>query len=52
MTDEEVNKFYKELKKHYGKKLVNFEHYPRQFAYQVKLYRYYKERENESSSVQ
>ena len=42
MTDEEVLKFYEELKEHYGDKLVNFEHYPRIFANQVKLYRYYK----------
>ena len=53
MTDSEIVEFYKELKKHYGKDLVNFEVYPKQFAYQVKLYRYYKEREeNESSRLQ
>jgi hypothetical protein len=53
MTNEEVLKFYEELKEFYGENLANFEHYPRQFANQVKLYRYYKAREeNENSSLQ
>lgn len=52
MTDEEVIKFYEELKEHYGKDLVNFEVYPKQFAMQVKMYKYYKERKNEDSSLQ
>jgi hypothetical protein len=51
MTNEEAIKFYEELKEHFGKDLVNFEVYPKQFAYQVKLYKYYKERQNESGSV-
>ena len=42
MTDEEVIKFYEELQEFYGESLANFEHYPKQFANQVKLYRYYK----------
>lgn len=42
MSDEEVMRFYEELVEHYGDKLANFEHYPRQFAYQVKIYRWYK----------
>mgnify|MGYP007091121657 FL=1 len=41
MSDEEALKFYEELQEHYGDKLANFEHYPRQFANQVKLYKYY-----------
>lgn len=53
MTDQEVEEFYNELKEWYGDNLANFEHYPRQFAMQVKLYRYYKVRkENESSDLQ
>ncbi len=52
MNDSEVEAFYKELEEHYGDRLANFEHYPKQFANQVKLYRYYKEKENESSSLQ
>jgi hypothetical protein len=53
MTNEEVLKFYEELKEFYGENLANFEHYPKQFANQVKLYRYYKERnQNENSSLQ
>jgi hypothetical protein len=53
MTNEEVEAFYNELVEHYGDSLVNFEHYPKQFSTQVKLYKYYKERkENEDSSMQ
>jgi len=52
MTDTEVESFYKELEEFFGDSLANFEHYPRQFANQVKVYRYYKEKQNESSSVQ
>ena len=43
MSDEEVLKLYQELEDHYGDNLPNFEHYPKQFTYCVKLYRYYKE---------
>ena len=49
MTDEEVLAFYAELEEWYGDKLANFEHHPRQFAQQVKLYRYYKERREKDS---
>jgi hypothetical protein len=49
MTDKEALEKYKELEEYFGT-LVNFEHYPKQFAYQVKLFNYYKERQNESSS--
>lgn len=45
MTDEEVLAFYNELVEFYGDSLANFEHYPRIFANQVKLYRYYKEKQ-------
>lgn len=44
MTDEEVLTLYNELKEWYGDNLANFEHHPRQFAYQVRLYFYYKQR--------
>lgn len=44
VTDEEAIQFYEELVKYYGDKLANYEHYPYQFANQVRLYRYYKER--------
>jgi hypothetical protein len=46
MSDEEVIKFYNELEEHYGDRLVNFEHHPRQFAHQVLLYRYYINKES------
>lgn len=52
MTNEEVEKFYNELVEFYGESLANFEHYPKQFANQVKLYRYYKEKKNEDRSMQ
>jgi hypothetical protein len=52
MTDTEVMDLYKELQEHYGDSLANFEHYPRIFANQVKMYRYYKEQKNEDSSMQ
>lgn len=52
MTDEEIIKFYDELVEYYGDDLANFEHYPKQFAMQVKLYRYYKDKQNEDSSMQ
>lgn len=42
MTDEEIIKLYEELVEFYGDRLVNFEHYPRQFAMQVKLFKYYR----------
>jgi len=55
MTDLEVTEFYEKLKDHYGDKLVNFEAYPKQFAFQVKMFRYYEkisvpERTNDASS--
>lgn len=46
MSDEEALDFYKKLQEYYGKSLANFEHYPKIFAYQVKLYRYYKAKES------
>lgn len=52
MTEEEISNFYQELVEFYGDKLANFEHHPRQFANQVKLYRYYKEKQNESRNLQ
>jgi hypothetical protein len=52
MTDTEAEQFYKELQEFYGENLVNYEHYPKQFAMQVKLYKYYKEEKNENRSVQ
>jgi hypothetical protein len=52
MTNEEVEKYYNELVEFYGDKLANFEHHPKQFANQVKLYRYYKEKQNEDRSMQ
>ena len=53
MTDEEILKFYEELVEWFGDSLANFEHEPRRFASQVKIYRYYKVRkENENSSMQ
>lgn len=44
MTAEDIEKLYDELVKHYGDKLANFEHEPRRFAYQIKMYQYYKDK--------
>jgi hypothetical protein len=52
MTDQEVLAFYKELQEHYGDALVNFEHHPRQFANQVRMYRYSKEQNERTRSQQ
>ena len=52
MTDSEIEQFYNELVEHYGDDLANFEHNPLQFAMQVKMYKYYKEKKNEDRSVQ
>lgn len=52
MTEQEIENFYNELVQHYGDKLANFEHHPIQFANQVRMYRYYKERQNEDSNMQ
>lgn len=46
MTDTQILAFYNELVEHYGDDLANFEHEPRRFAYQVRIYQYYKERRN------
>lgn len=49
MTDEEVMQKYKELEEWYGDSLANPEHEPRRFAYQVKVYEYYKNRNSNNS---
>jgi len=49
MTEQEVLEYYKELQEHYGEKLVNPEHHPRQFQWQVNTYRYYREKNEERS---
>ena len=40
MTNNEAKQFYKGLKKYWGDELVHFEHYPRKFAWQVKVYKF------------
>lgn len=50
MTDEEVINYYNKLQEHYGDKLVNPEHHPRQFHWQVTTYRYYEERRNATNN--
>lgn len=52
MSDEEVMNMYNEMVEYYGDRLPNFEHYPRQFAYCVRLWKYYKSKQNESSDLQ
>lgn len=50
MTEEQILAFYKELQDWYGESLANFEHHPRQFAYQVRVYQYYKERRGQENN--
>ena len=45
MTDEEVLAKYKELEDYYGGNLPDPEHEPIRFAYYVKLFKYYKPKE-------
>lgn len=52
MTDEQITQFYNELLEHYGDRLANFEHHPRQFQFQVTCYKYFKSKQNENSSMQ
>ena len=42
MTEQEILDFYQKLVDFYGDSLANFEHEPRRFMMQIKLYRYYK----------
>ena len=48
MTDEEIEKFYNEMEKFFGE-LPSWEHHPMQFWNCVRLFKYYKERENADS---
>ena len=50
VSDSEILQLYKELEEYYGDKLANFEHHPRQFQWQVRIYLYYKERRNVSET--
>jgi hypothetical protein len=45
MTEDQIEQLYEELQEHYGDSLANFEHYPKIFAMQAKMYLYYKERD-------
>ena len=51
MTDEEALKFYEEMEQFFGE-LPNFEHHPIQFANRVKLFKYYKARNEQKDSPQ
>ena len=44
MTDEEALKMYEEMVEFFGE-VPNLEHEPIRFAYYVKLFKYYKERQ-------
>jgi hypothetical protein len=50
MTDEEILQFYADMMLFYGE-LPNFEHEPIQFAHKVKLFKYYRE-QNENRNNQ
>ena len=44
MTDEEIMELFTEMQKMFGDDLPNPEQEPIQFAYYIKLYKFYKER--------
>jgi len=46
MTDQEILEFYDKLVKFYGPELPHPEHLPKQFAYLVKMYKYYTEKKD------
>lgn len=46
MTDQEALDKYNKMKEWFGEDLANFEHYPKQFAFQVKLFDYYMSRKD------
>ena len=48
----QIKKKYKALQEHFGDSLVNFEHYPGMFTYQVQLYNYVKAQEEAAKNVQ
>ena len=41
MSDQEILKVYEGMQKVFGDRLPDFEVFPKQFAYYLKLYRYY-----------
>ena len=47
MTNEEIENAYNEMIEMWGDKLPNFEHEPLRFAYYVRMWKYYKEKNNE-----
>jgi hypothetical protein len=51
VTDKEAMNFYEEMEQFFGE-LPNFEHHPRQFAHCVKVYKYYKARNEQKDSPQ
>lgn len=46
MTNEEILEFYNKMVEFYGRDLPDPEHQPLQFAYLVKMYKYYTEKQN------
>jgi hypothetical protein len=51
MTDEQAAKILDEMREMFSTPLPNPEHEPVRFAYYVKLYKYYKARENEGQQI-
>lgn len=52
MSPKEIRAAYKEMKDRWGSELPNFEHEPKRFAWYVKLYKYYKARDEHILSRQ
>jgi hypothetical protein len=47
MTNEEIENAYNEMVEMWGNRLPNPEHEPLRFAYYVRMWKYYKEKNNE-----
>jgi len=47
MTNEEIENAYNEMVEMWGDRLPNPEHEPLRFAYYVRMWKYYKEKNNE-----
>lgn len=47
MTDQQIEEAYNEMVKMWGDKLPNPEQEPIRFAYYVRMYKYFKEKNNE-----
>jgi hypothetical protein len=50
MSEDEIIKMYEEMEAFFGA-LPNFEHHPIQFAHHVRVFKYYKGRQDASTAI-